>query len=175
MSVKKTKVWDGYCLGIPTRLAEDSNGIPIQIKLVPIIERKFAAPNGDRINLCVYENGVWAVITVKEGVQSEIKLWPYRWDALKDFGNKYKKYLKRDIATAKKEKGFSLVAKKKVKADYDIGIVVVNEIDREFLKRVAVANSDYIRRSLGGLGPSPQEFLNKLLAGIQEDWDNCLS
>ena len=165
MSIKKTKVWDGYHLGIPIGFGEDDF-----VKLVPWIERKFITPSGEWINLCVYENGVWAVITVAEGIQSEIKLWPYRWDALNDFGKKYKKYFKRDISTAKKEKGFSLAAGKAIKTDFDIGVVVVNEIDRKLLHLVALANCDYIRNALGGKGPAVKEFEDKLLAELQKDW-----
>lgn len=174
MTVKKTNVWSPYGLYYPSEFREDSNGRLVQVESIPIVEREFTTPKAmARVNLCVFENGVWAVITVAGSVQSDVRLWPYRREALEDFGKMYKMYFKRDIATAKKEKGYSLVAKKKIKDDFDIGIVVIHEIDIVFLKKVALASWNYMRESLRGTGytwPAFQEYEGQFLAKLQEDW-----
>jgi hypothetical protein len=175
MTIKKTKVWSPYYKDYPSGFQVNSRGELIQVLLTPIAEREFRTPNKDkdeRVNLCVFENGVWAVITVVEGTQGEVRLWCYRHEALEDFGKKYKKYFKQDISAAKRERGYSLSTKKMTKTGYDIGIVVINEMDITLLEKVALANWNDLRETFKFTSirvPPFQDYKAKFFAELQND------
>jgi hypothetical protein len=175
MTLKRTKVWSRYDLYYPSVFREDANGELVQVELEPVVEREFTTPKNERISLCIFESGVWVVSTAIVGyAQKEVRLHPERREALDDFSKKYKKYFKRDIITAKKEKGYSLIAKKRIKDTYDIGTVIIHEMDTRFLEKAELANWELVRSlfrdGIKVVGWYPSFQKGQLLAELQKDW-----